>query len=206
MSADLRAFYLGAKERVAAAGYGWEAEWQRTRDFDAVTEGDFLRELAWVILCSGFREKVIREKFGAISAAFCEWRSAEEITDKGTACIDEALLAFGNRRKIRAIATGARFIHSGGWGPCKQAIKAAPIEVLQKLPMIGPVTAYHLAKNLGMPVAKPDRHLVRMASEHGYSDVQDFCGDISELTGDSVPVVDIVLWRYAAEVGAGEAT
>ena len=59
------------------------------------------------------------------------------------------------------------------------------------------MTAYHLAKNIGLPVAKPNRHLIRIAQMEKYSDVQTLCGDISKLSGDSIPVVDIVLWRYA---------
>ena len=54
-----------------------------------------------------------------------------------------------------------------------------------------------MAKNIGIQVAKPDRHLVRMAKAAGYSDVQLFCRTISQLSGDSIPVVDIVLWRFA---------
>lgn len=73
-----------------------------------------------------------------------------------------------------------------------------PLEALQSLPFIGPVTRYHLAKNIGLPFAKPDRHLVRLANSAGYTDVQRFCRDISVYANDSIPVVDIVLWRFAA--------
>jgi len=34
---------------------------------------------------------------------------------------------------------------------------------LQQLPFIGPVTAFHLAKNLGIEAVKPDRHLCRLS-------------------------------------------
>ena len=46
-------------------------------------------------------------------------------------------------------------------------------------------------------VAKPDRHLTRIANRAGYTEVQKFCIEISRLSGDSIPVVDIVLWRFA---------
>lgn len=52
-------------------------------------------------------------------------------------------------------------------------------------------------KNLGIQVAKPDRHLVRIAQNYGFNDVQKFCSSISEKTNDPVSVVDLVLWRYA---------
>ncbi|MCL4328727.1 MAG: hypothetical protein M1410_04010 [Candidatus Thermoplasmatota archaeon] len=72
-----------------------------------------------------------------------------------------------------------------------------PFETLREFPYIGPVTYYHLAKNIGIPVAKPDRHLSRLASRSGFRDVQEFCEFLSRKTGDRIQVIDIVLWRYA---------
>lgn len=71
------------------------------------------------------------------------------------------------------------------------------LKILDELPWIGPITKYHLAKNLGFQVAKPDRHLVRIAKHFGYRDVQVMCAEIGNSTGDSIPVVDLILWRYA---------
>ena len=76
-------------------------------------------------------------------------------------------------------------------------LKKNPLFMLQEFDYIGPVTMYHLAKNIGLPVAKPDRHLVRIAKMENYQDVQTFCQDVSKLSGDSIPVVDLVYWRYA---------
>jgi hypothetical protein len=84
-----------------------------------------------------------------------------------------------------------------GFETLKEKIPSDPINFLQIFDYIGPVTVYHLAKNIGLPVAKPDRHLVRIALQENYYDVQSFCGEISRLSGDSVPVVDIVFWRFA---------
>ena len=56
---------------------------------------------------------------------------------------------------------------------------------------------YHLAKNLGLSFAKPDRHLVRIANLLRYNNVQDFCMVVSELSHDKIGVVDLVFWRFA---------
>ena len=61
----------------------------------------------------------------------------------------------------------------------------------------GPITSVHLSKNIGLPLAKPDRHLVRLANDFGYESAEELCEQISSLVGDSVAVVDVVLWRYA---------
>jgi hypothetical protein len=80
-------------------------------------------------------------------------------------------------------------------------MQADAIRARQQFPFIGPITSFHLAKNLGLPVAKSDRHLVRLANAVGFEDVQSMCRNISSFTGDPVPVVDIVLWRFSA-IGA----
>jgi hypothetical protein len=70
---------------------------------------------------------------------------------------------------------------------------------LESLPWIGPITKYHAAKNFGMDVVKPDRHLVRIAEKAGETP-DAMCRRLSRETKDSVAVVDTVIWR-AANVG-----
>jgi hypothetical protein len=76
-------------------------------------------------------------------------------------------------------------------------IKEGGVNYLQQFPYLGPITSLHLAKNIGLPVAKPDRHLRRIADKLGYSCVQKLCEDIARATDEPVPVVDLVLWRYS---------
>ena len=68
---------------------------------------------------------------------------------------------------------------------------------LESLPHIGNITKYHLARNLGLSYAKPDRHLVRICFLFGSIDVQKFCKKLSILTNDPIGLVDLVLWRFA---------
>jgi 3-methyladenine DNA glycosylase Tag len=189
-------FYDHAKTVITAAGYGPEIEWQAAKRFESVTEEEFLSQLAWVVLASGMKESIVRAKYPGVSSSFFEW-DISEIMAHGEACALASLHSFGHRGKIYAILDGAEKVNREGWDHLKIRISKNPIKVLQEFKFIGPITVYHLAKNLGLDVAKPDRHLVRIAAAFGYSDVQRFCRDISEEVGDSVPVVDIVLWRYA---------
>lgn len=189
--------YFQIKQSVIASGFGIEIDWQARIRYDDVAESHFLRELAWVILASGMKEKVIRQKFPAISEAFFSFASAKTIAENRDKCIAAALRAFGHKGKIPAIADGAAKVNTEGFDHLKARILTNPIKVLQEFGFVGPITVYHLAKNLGLQVAKPDRHLVRIAAVCGYSDVQKFCQEVSKIGGDSVPVVDIILWRYA---------
>jgi hypothetical protein len=71
------------------------------------------------------------------------------------------------------------------------------IDYLQTFDFIGPVTAFHLAKNIGLDVVKPDRHLLRLAAAAGCNHPSELCGAIAEVTGDKVSVINLILWRYA---------
>jgi hypothetical protein len=176
-----------------------EVTWQRTIRFEDVTESDFLREAAWVVLCSGFRERTLRMHFNYLSLCFCDWESGAAIAEKAEACRTAALAAFNNARKVDALIQTARRVARDGFITLKRQILRRPIETLQTLPYIGPITVYHLAKNLGLPVAKPDRHLQRLAARLSYPDAHVLCRDIAALTGDSPQVVDLIFWRYLAE-------
>lgn len=189
--------YDHIKKSVIASGFKDEIDWQARVRYEDVNEAHFLRELAWVVLASGMKEKVIRQKFPAILEAFFSFSSAKTIVENRDKCISNALKVFAHSGKIPAIADGAAKVDREGFDHLKARILTNPAKILQEFGFIGPITVYHLAKNLGLPVAKPDRHLVRIAAACGYSDVQKFCRDISTMSGDSVPVVDIVLWRYA---------
>lgn len=189
-------FYASARERLANSPYAEEMAWQKSRALIDVTESDFLREYAWVVLNSGFREAVVRKHFNYLSLCFFDWESAALIKEHRHICLQSALCAFRNIRKLEAISRTASLIADESFKRFKVRVLCDPIQALQALPFLGQVTAFHLAKNIGLDVAKPDRHLVRLASKFGYSDAHEMCSDISLLSGDRVSVVDIVLWRF----------
>jgi len=195
---DIVAAYRQVKDMVLRAGFGEEISWQASVDFNSLSESDFLREHAWVTLSAGMKEKVIRNLFHPISSSFYYWESAKIIVENESRCRNSALRYFNNIHKINAIIITAKNISSKGFDLFKSNIYLDSLKILQSLPYIGPVTCYHLAKNIGLQVAKPDRHLTRLAHSVGCRDVQWFCKNISLQTGDSIPVVDIVLWRFAS--------
>ena len=194
---ELAAHYLTAKERVIDAGFADEIDWQADVNFEDWNETTFLRESAWVVLSSGFREGVLRRRFPMVSAAFLNWVSASSIMLRRESCRSNALQAFANRRKIDAILEIVRRVATEGIDAIRKEIKNGGTDFLQQLPFIGPVTSCHLAKNLGMAVVKPDRHLARLAARTGYGSAEQMCRRIAEIVGDTLPVIDVVIWRYA---------
>ena len=189
--------YQSAKEYVIHAGYEPEIRWQSNVDFDQVTEGVFLQEAAWVVLSSGFRESVVRGRFQSVSEAFLGWESAVDIVANLDECERRAIAVFGNQRKISAIGEIARVVAENGIEQVKAEIQRKGLAYLRELPFVGPVTSCHLAKNIGIGVVKPDRHLVRMAVASGHRSALEMCSRVAGVVGDSIAVVDVVLWRYA---------
>ena len=191
--------YARAASYICDAGLDAEIAFHRELQFEKFTESELLRESAWVILCSGFRESTVRRMFDHISLCYCDWESAREIVAAGPACEISAKSVFRNSAKLSAISSVARQINDVGFMKIKKAILQNPIETLLSFPFIGPITATHLAKNIGLNIAKPDRHLVRLSTHIGFDSVDELCAEIGELVGETARVVDLVLWRYMAD-------
>lgn len=202
MRADLTAamrFFSQACSYVQHAGLSAEVAWQREVDFAAFTECELLREHAWVTLCSGFRESAVRRAFDHVSLCFCDWESAEAIVSAGDVCCETAASSFANRLKLKGIFSAAKYIRDVGFDEFKQSVLADPINQLQKLAFVGPITSWHLAKNLGLDVAKPDRHLVRLSERLGFRSADHLCRELAATTGEQAKVIDLIVWRYIAD-------
>jgi hypothetical protein len=194
---ELVEYYLNAKCWVEGSPFVQEVEYQkRVVREGAISETAFLREYAWVVLNSGFREAVVRKHFNFISLSFCDWESAEVISQNRDVCVRCASSVFGHRGKLQAIGETASLIAQNGFDWLKQCLEVDALSTLRSLRYIGDVTKWHLAKNIGLDVAKPDRHLVRVAERFGYSDVHRMCREINEQCGDLVSVADLILWRF----------
>lgn len=185
--------YLAAKRVVLNSGYAHEIAWQSAPG--PLTPEMFVREAAWVILCTGMSEAVINRLFpefiDQLEGLSPDWLALNAATAR-----KRALRIFGHERKIESILRIADTVRTLGPDGLSQNMQN-PEPFLLGLPYIGPVTWRHLAKNLGMPVAKADRHLTRFAKNAGRASVDELCAEISAWLGDPIPVVDIVLWRWS---------
>jgi len=190
-------YYLNAKKNVVDGGFHSEVAWQEAQSTDEICQKDFLAEYAWVVLSSGMRETVIRNKFHQLSILFNHWdKSAITNGDKRT-LRRQALKIFNHVGKIEAILTMIQFLTTTSFSVVIDDIQQHGVSSLQKFPYLGPATSLHFAKNLGFDVAKPDRHLVRISKAFGYKCPSNLCSDIAEYTGEKKSVIDIVLWRFA---------
>jgi len=189
--------YLDAKEYLLSAGYAGEIDWQDDLDFDLLTETAFLRESAWVVLSAGIAERVVRSVFPRITEAFCNWVGASEIVENADISRANALQIFRHEGKVSSILEIAHRVHTLGFQEFRSRISREELVFLRTLPFIGDVTALHLAKNLGINVEKPDRHLCRVSSHLGFSCPMEMCTLLAEELAEKRSVVDLVIWRFA---------
>jgi hypothetical protein len=199
---DSKRLYFQALDLVTEAGFLKEVDWYRRCANDHVSEKRFLRESAWVILCSGFRESIVRDIFPYISLAFFDFHSAKQIVAEAAGCIELASIQFNNRRKLQSIVDIADRINATSFRSFWAGIAKDPVAAMGELPFVGPVTSWHLAKNLGFVVSKPDRHLIRLAELFGFKTSRELCLFVSRHVDESEAVVDTVLWRASALAGS----
>lgn len=164
-------------EQVCARGPGNEdINWSENVN-PPVCARDFAYEYIWVVLNSGMKNSV-----------------AEKINVKVRRAIADGVPVFsvfkhpGKSAAIQEI-WDRRQHYFLKFVACDDVL-----EWCLSLPWIGPITKYHLAKNLGLDVAKPDRWLVRVAADNNET-VDDLCKRLADATGYRVATVDLIIWR-----------
>lgn len=141
---------------------------------------DFASEAIFVICNSGMKNTIAEAIFARVMKVLRLGNSASS--------------AFGHVGKARAIDAIWRDREKLLTGYLDAEDKLA---FCASLPWIGEITKYHLAKNFGAQVAKPDVHLQRIADREGTTP-QAVCERLATETGLKVPTVDTILWRACA--------
>jgi hypothetical protein len=170
-----------------------------------ITNEIFLSELAWCVYNSGMKMEVIRKKWPALKKAFHNF-DPYEIMRNIADCVNESLEIFNHPGKAGAVIdAGYKIIQDSNRGCIGQKLavmsESAVLDYLQTYPYIGKVTKYHLAKNLGFDVVKPDRHLVRLAEFLKYDGPDSLVTEIKVLTGERKAYIDFILWRWLSWQG-----
>jgi len=170
--------FMELKQRVISAGYGDEIAWQESLKL-CDNADEFFAQYMWVVLSSGMKNQIARLIETRILKAWHEGKSTAS--------------AFNHKGKVKAIdhVRANKVGYFVEWSRVDNQL-----EYLAKLPYIGPITKYHLAKNLGLDVVKPDRHLVRIATEKKTTP-EALCRALADDTGYRISTVDLIIWRSA---------
>ena len=174
--------YLDLKGFIIRSGYIDEILYYEDGGTPAPDAKDFALEVIFVICNSGVKAQIARKIFNRVKIRLV--------------CNREIGDAYKHPGKVAAIRKiwGHRkwyFLH---YNACMTDLEK--LCFFETIPFIGKITKYHLSKNLGIDVIKPDRHLVRIAKTYN-TDPETLCKNLSETTGDKVSVIDYVIWRAA---------
>ncbi|MCK4265906.1 MAG: DNA-3-methyladenine glycosylase I [Thermoplasmata archaeon] len=167
-------------------------------DLKDVTKQWFYNEYVHCVYCAGFSVRIVRMKQDALREAYYDYdpvkvaANPEEVRRKAMrkACIR-------NKRKVDATIKAAGIINKLEWPEFLYQVKEN-INLLKILPYIADVLKFHLARNIGFNLIKPDVHIKRLAKYYGL-DPFEMCEMLSEKMGLPRHTVDSVLWRAAQQ-------
>lgn len=173
--------YHSVRIRLADLGYGEDYTWAQNVRAPETAE-DLAREYTWVVLNSGMKAQVAR---GIMDRVWPQLLAGKPLAP-----------VFKHVGKANAIAHVYRNRHDY-LASFRMEAPSDPVAWCESLPWIGKITKYHLAKNLGVDCAKPDRWLARLADAEATT-VDELCARLARETGDRIATVDVVLWRACA--------
>jgi hypothetical protein len=175
--------FLQVVHRLCELGFRGDIDWSENAAPPATPE-DFAEEAIFVICNGGMKNTVARKIYDRVMPQVRAGKPVAEV--------------FGHRLKCRAIEKiwAERSIAFFTYDLIETDEER--IEFLGRLPHIGKITKFHLAKNFGVNVAKPDVHLQRLADHHRET-VQGLCERLAEASRYKARTVDVLLWRACAE-------
>lgn len=167
-------------------------EWSLNGTRPPMNAEDMACEVIWIILCAGRAAQAARTIEAKVFRAI---RAGEPV-----------VTAFGYRAKAAAIERAWRE-READFMTLQDTLSTGDVvqllEWCRGIPFVGEVTKYQLAKNFGAAVCKPDLWLARLCgipdrpvvpSGVRFQACMALCDSLARATGDSIPVVDSVLW------------
>ncbi len=170
--------YIVLKEKLIQKGYADEINWAENLKVCNDSES-FCLEYIWVVCNSGMKNQIAEKIYRRILKAISDTQDISSV--------------FGHKGKVSGIK---KVMQNHKEIFADYLIAKDKTAFCESLPWIGKITKYHLAKNLGEDIAKPDRHLMRIAKEYNMSPFE-LCKTLSDLVGDRIRTVDVILWRAA---------
>lgn len=168
-------FVLGVLGDVGKSDVKWAESIKEPLDAD-----DFALEAIFVICNSGMKNTVASGIYTRVVKQIYAGAPVREVFNHD-----------GKVKAIEAIWFDRKPLYA------KFLVATDKLAFCGSLPFIGGITKYHLAKNFGAQVAKPDVHLQRLADRAGVT-AQQLCECLAAETGYRVATVDTVLWRACA--------
>lgn len=196
--------YFIRARKFAYQNYAEEIKRISSVRLENVDEHTFFREYLWTVHTTGFSAKAVGKFFDRLAHAYGRYDvlASESFQD---ACARVRQVC-NNPSKIMSVHMTSRLIRDGiaehGWEGFRAQSLSSP-ELLKKLPYVGKITCFHLARNIGLlDSVKPDLHLIRMAEHWGFEDCNSMCQSMQQ-DGMPLGIIDLILWYSASTFGTG---
>ena len=193
----------------------------------ALAEESYYRQIVEITFYSGFKAATVNERLPSIHKWFPDHRAVarygpeqvkQMLSDpqmihherKLKACIDNAK-AFGE--VVRSFGSFQSYVESFNPWRSLENLLALRSDLIQRFAYLGSVTSLHFLMEMGLPVLKPDRVVVRIFHRLGFIPNESFDEEVLleairighrfvEATGHSIRYVDIVFVAYG-QVNSG---
>jgi hypothetical protein len=200
----IKNYFSQAREFVQRF-YPDEIEYFSSIKFDDITPEFYFREYVWVVHATGFSAHAVGSFINRLTEAYGNWKQLA-VCDEST-MLKRVCAVVNNPKKILSVYKMAKLmldrVNTSNWNEYKYNYLSTP-ELLQKLPYIGKVTCFHLARNIGLlEYVKPDLHLVRLAKHWGFKNCDDMCKFVQP-KDMPLGIVDLIFWYAASTFGTLE--
>jgi hypothetical protein len=186
--------YFAIRRDIVHRGYGCEIRDLESLRLEATSRQDLFAAVAWAILSVGFSARAVAAVWPRMSVIVDYWSNPRATSLRRRELTPQLEREFANSRKVAAIFDAAECVSEWDLEQILADVAAGDTAQLETIPFIGPVSVLHVTRNLGADVAKPDRHLCRLADAVSMSP-QALCEMLASVSTDPVRVVDGVLWR-----------
>lgn len=196
-----------------------------------ISDSDIFSELCWVIYTSGFKYDIIKKYWPTIRESYCFFdvnKVASFLSDieyfSKKIC---EISGFNNLKKANWCIQNAKRIielndenenYSGLKGYLINLSMKKPVEIIEQVPIIvdylqfkgiGQINIFHLLKNVGIKIFKPDIHVRRLLYNIGLindnnkslRDIYNAMQYLSYCTGLDIIVLDTILFNYGRFAG-----
>lgn len=159
---------------------------------DTLKPQEFFEEYIWVVYASGFSVRRLEEVKDRLYRAYGRYKDLDSKRKR------KVLAVVNSVRKWNAVHDTAVTMQTMRWDHFKKTY-LSDLDKMTALGYIGPITKFHLGRNLGFNVAKPDRHLVTLAERFGCSSVDEMCQYLSQEHSLKLKEIDFILWKFRSE-------
>ena len=192
-------------------------------------DADYYRKLVHVVFFAGFKAVIVSKKIPTIDGHFPDYKTVSDYGEKEFDAIAKDPLMIRNKKKIGACRDNAkefvaiitangsfsRYVESFAPRASLENVMRLREDLIRRFGYLSRVTSLHFLMDIGMPVVKPDRTVMRVFSRLGIIEderpteknirkVISAAERVAHDTGEPIRYVDVVFSSHAMMTITGD--